>query len=86
MLFSKYKFYQKLKKINIGAVRRSDLYLRADYPELETVIYRIDESQFLIYSKDFPEDFESFNREFNDSIRLIFASGKQTRNLSGNYR
>lgn len=61
------------RKANIGAVRRTDLYLRADYPELDTTIYRLDEFQFAIYADNFPDDFTSFKEKFNNEIRLISA-------------
>lgn len=73
------------RKVKIGTVRRTDLYLRAEYPELDTTIYRIDEHQFLIYSTDFPEDFEGLKKEFDYKIRLISALVELTENEPDEY-
>lgn len=57
-----------------GPVRRTDLYLRGTYPEINTIIYRISEKYFLIYCDNVDRDFEEFKKEFDYSIRLISAS------------
>ncbi|MCU0445129.1 MAG: hypothetical protein MUE85_09435 [Microscillaceae bacterium] len=58
---------------NEGYVRRTDLYLRAVYPEIKTTIYKIKEQQFIIVCDKFEGDFQKFNEEFNYSIRLVSA-------------
>ncbi|HCR52858.1 MAG TPA: hypothetical protein PLM56_05685 [Cyclobacteriaceae bacterium] len=63
---------------SIGAVRRSDLYLRAQYPEVETTIYRTGKNDFKIFCDNVPGDFHEFEKNFNHSIRLIYASVQLT--------
>ncbi len=56
---------------NEGPVRRTDLNLRARYPELVTTIYRVDEIHFKIHCKDVKEEFEAINKDFNYSIKML---------------
>ncbi len=56
-----------------GMVRRTDLYLRTEYPDLITIIYRIEANSFKIYCKGFDGDFEEFHKEFDYSIKMISA-------------
>jgi len=52
-----------------GATRRTDLYLRANYPEIKTTIYRVDSSSFQIHCENYKADFLKFRTEFHNSIK-----------------
>jgi len=56
-----------------GLVRKSDLLLRAEFPDLETTIYQTDKDDFVIYIKNKKVDFETVEHEFEKSIRPIFV-------------
>lgn len=58
---------------NEGPIRRTDLYLRAKYPELITSIYRIEKNRFEIFCQNAGEDFTSLKKEFNYSIKMMTA-------------
>ncbi|AGC75877.1 hypothetical protein LX97_00561 [Nonlabens dokdonensis] len=70
---------------NAGPTRRTDLYLRAEYPEIRTIIYRLTENEFAIYSEDFPNEFEEFRKKFNFEIRLISAVVELINNRPNDY-
>lgn len=55
-------------------VRRSDLYLRAEYPYLKTRIFEKSNGWCVIYVMNFDGDFEKLKKEFNYSIRPITAA------------
>jgi hypothetical protein len=53
-----------------GAVRRCDLNLRAEYPEIETRIYRLNESKYEIYCSNLNKSFIEVSDKFNNEIRF----------------
>ncbi len=52
-------------------IRRTDLELRCRYPELDTVIYKINMHEFVIECKNFQGDFADLKKEFNREIRIV---------------
>ncbi len=68
-----------------GMVRRTDLYLRTEYPDLITIIYRIEANSFKIYCEGFDEDFEQFQKDFDYSIKMISAPVTLTQEHPNNY-
>lgn len=57
-------------------VRRTDLELRCAYPELETVIYKINSVEYVIHCMEFQGDFIKLSKEFNHEIRPIASPAK----------
>ncbi|HBC04961.1 MAG TPA: hypothetical protein DC015_12425, partial [Aequorivita sp.] len=57
---------------NYGLVRKTDLNLRAKYPELQTFIYQTSDDSFIIYIKNRKVDFGTIEEEFEKSIKPIF--------------
>ena len=68
-----------------GMVRRTDLYLRTEYPDLITIIYRIETNSFKIYCEGFDGDFEQFQKDFDYSIKMISAPVTLTQEYPNNY-
>jgi len=64
--------------INQGPARRTDLSLRAEYPDLKTTIYRIDSRRFQIHCENLKTDFEEFNNNFEHSICIIGSNVELT--------
>lgn len=52
-------------------VRRTDLALRCRYPELDTVIYRVNDREYVIFCENYEGDFEQLKHQFNQEIRMI---------------
>ena len=52
---------------NYGLVRKTDLNLRAKYPELQTLIYQTSDGSFIIYIKNRKVDFGTIEEEFEKS-------------------
>jgi len=66
-------------KVNFeGEVRRIDLNLRSHYVDIDTVIYRISEFDYQIFSEHFPGDFEDFQEKFRKEFRLMGTPVKLT--------
>tara|TARA_R110000850_G_scaffold109507_1_gene222565 strand:+ start:8110 stop:10032 length:1923 start_codon:yes stop_codon:yes gene_type:complete len=57
---------------NYGLVRKTDLNLRAKYPELQTLIYQTSDGSFIIYIKNRKVDFGTIEEEFEKSVKPIF--------------
>lgn len=51
-------------------VRRADLNLRIQYPELNTEIYKKDVWEYIIFCRGYAGDFEKLKKEFDYSIRM----------------
>lgn len=68
-----------------GMVRRTDLYLRTEYPDLITIIYRIEANIFEIYCEGFDGDFEQFQKDFDYSIKMMTAPVILTQEHPNNY-
>ncbi len=64
---------------NTGPVRRADLYLRAEYPEFETTIYRIEQNRFLIYIENLKKDFDVINVQFEKKLKPLLTRAKLTK-------
>lgn len=75
-----------MKIKNSGTVRRTDLYLRTKYPELETTIYRINNESFVIYCKNLTENFEDFKKKFKNEIKLVFAPVEVVKKIPKKYQ
>lgn len=52
-------------------VRRTDLFLRCDYPELETESYKIDPQEYVIRCVGFEGDFKGISNKFDREIRQM---------------
>ncbi|WP_430905591.1 hypothetical protein [Maribacter sp. 2-571] len=61
------------KQIHYGLVRKTDLDLRAEYPELHTVIYQIEDDSFVIHIKNRKVDYNRIETEFEKSIKPILV-------------
>ncbi len=61
---------------NYGLVRKTDLNLRAKYPELKTLIHQTSDGSFVIYIKNRKVDFVTIEEEFEKSIKPIFLPVK----------
>lgn len=57
---------------NYGMVRKTDLNLRAKYPELQTLIHQTSDGSFIIHIKNRKIDFVTIEEEFEKSIKPIF--------------
>ena len=57
---------------NYGLVRKTDLILRAKYPELQTLIHQTSDGSFIIYIKNRKVDLSTIEEEFEKSIKPIF--------------
>lgn len=68
-----------------GIVRRTDLYLRTEYPHLITIIYRVEDNSFKIYCEGFDGDFEQFQEHFDNSIKMFTAPVTLTQEHPKNY-
>lgn len=60
------------EKKNYGLVRKTDLNLRAKYPELKTLIHQTSDGSFVIHIKNRKIDFVTIEEEFEKSIKPIF--------------
>ena len=61
-----------------GEVRRIDLYLRSLYVDIDTIIYRISEFDYQIFSEHYPGDFQAFQDKFHNEIRFMGTPVKLT--------
>lgn len=52
-------------------VRRTDLYLRSEYPHFHTRIFKLLSGWYLIYIENFGEDFEGLKNIFHNTIKPI---------------
>jgi len=68
-----------------GTTRRTDLYLRADYPEIKTTIYRVDSRSFQIHCENYRGDFLKFREEFHNSIKPLFVPVDIVKDAPENY-
>lgn len=59
--------------LQTGQVRRTDFYLRTEYPDLETIIYRLPNERYEIYCDGVDGDFDEFSHNFDNSIKMISA-------------
>lgn len=57
-----------------GPVRRADFYLRTEFPEFTTTIYRIHEEDFLIYVPGIGDKFGSISKKFQEELKPIVLS------------
>lgn len=60
------------KQIFYGLVRKTDLDLRAEFPELQTVIYQIEDDSFIIHIKNRKIDYKDIEAKFEKSIKPFF--------------
>jgi len=54
-----------------NSVKRADFNLRAEYPEIETIIYKINDIEFCIYCKNIDEQFDEISKIFDYRIRMM---------------
>ncbi|BDU25217.1 hypothetical protein FLGSB24_19610 [Flavobacterium sp. GSB-24] len=54
-----------------GVIKRADLNLRGEYPQMSTSIYQISDSNFVIYCQNVGDNFQDIVENFNHSIRPI---------------
>ena len=57
----------------VGVAKRTDLQFRSEYPEIETIIYKITEMSFVIYFETASEDTKQIMDFFENSIRPMSA-------------
>lgn len=61
-----------IQKVNFeGEVRRIDLHLRTLYVEIETIIYKISDTDYRIFIKEFSESVQDLQDKFQRKIRFI---------------
>ncbi len=53
-----------------GQCRRIDLYLRAEFPYLKTIIYKVSQHEYQIYIGDI-DNFNYISDYFNNQIRFM---------------
>ena len=56
-----------------GIARRTDLYLRSEYPSLSTTIYKLTNGSYHILCNGFDDDFQELSQRFNDEIKPMTA-------------
>lgn len=67
-------------------VRKSDFYLRTQFPHLNTKIFKMENGFYEIFVENPPEDFNSFSQKFNYSIKIITAPVILSKTLPINYK
>ncbi|ARN78887.1 hypothetical protein BST97_13310 [Nonlabens spongiae] len=61
------------KRLHHGIVRKTDLNLRAEFPELQTIIYQVEDDSFVIQIKNRKVDYHKIEAEFEKSIKPILV-------------
>ena len=52
-------------------VKRSDLYLRTEFPHFETEIFKVEDYRYQIFVQNYEDDFDKLSVQFNHSIKPI---------------
>ena len=68
-----------------GRVKRCDLELRTKYFGLQTEIYQLDVSRFIIVCNNYSGNFEALSKDFNNSIRYVGTDVSLVKNVPEKY-
>lgn len=68
-----------------GSVRRCDLNLRAEFPELKTRIFKLKSDFYMIYCNNVTQNFEELKEYFDQKVRFVGTPVKVTNDIPTEY-